>query len=117
MRILIVDDDVGMRDFCVFLCASACNAPDIVTAKSLAEARTQLSQSFDLVMTDCQLPDGSGVDLIREILQHQPNAPIFFMTAGTNETLVAGRRAGATWARSKPFNIAEFVSIVAGLQH
>lgn len=65
-RILIVEDEVSLRDdLGVFLEAKGY---DVTGAGSVAEAMRQLDASrFDLIVLDIGLPDGSGIDLLTEV--------------------------------------------------
>jgi DNA-binding response OmpR family regulator len=58
----------------------------------------------DLIVMDIILPDGSGLDLCREI-RVAADIPVLFLTAlGENDDIVAGLRAGGDDYMPKPFN-------------
>lgn len=60
---------------------------------------------FDLVSLDIGLPDGSGLDLCKEIRSQDKNVPIIFLTARTDEdTLLKGLEIGANDFVKKPFS-------------
>ena len=67
-RILVVDDEAGIRDTLVALIRWASERYDVETAGSGLEASVKLS-SFrpDLVFLDLKLPDTEGLDLCRRI--------------------------------------------------
>ena len=72
-HLLIVEDDRALGDGVRL----ALQHPDLeaVLCRSLAEARTALeSRTFDLLILDVGLPDGSGLDLLRQI--RQTSAPL-----------------------------------------
>jgi DNA-binding NarL/FixJ family response regulator len=71
---------------------------DISLAGSLAQARTLLAdQPFALTLIDVGLPDGSGVDLIRELHTRDPSLPILVISAWSTEQVIVGAlQAGAT---------------------
>ena len=65
-RALIVDDDLGFR--LGLAEAVAREGLDVVTAGSLAEARADIASAApDVVLLDLSLPDGSGMELLREL--------------------------------------------------
>ncbi|HEY9071000.1 MAG TPA: sigma-54 dependent transcriptional regulator [Candidatus Ozemobacteraceae bacterium] len=62
----------------------------------------------DIVLLDVRLPDASGLDLLLEIRQIDPNVPVIVMTAfGDVETAVTAMKRGAYDYLSKPYNLAE----------
>ena len=68
MIVLLVEDHTDTRSVLDML-LNRCGY-QTVTAKSLKEARTRLEEmSFDIVVTDLSLPDGDGLDLVREAKQ------------------------------------------------
>jgi len=70
----------------------------VVRAGTLAEARRQLEagMSPDLALVDLGLPDGSGVDLIRQLAQHHPGCAMVVTTLfGDDAHLFPALRAGA----------------------
>lgn len=70
-----------------------------------AEAAIKTKQ-YDLILMDIGLPDGSGLDLCRQI-RRTKSVPIIFLTANDTEIdEVAGFEAGANDYITKPFSIA-----------
>lgn len=76
MNILIVEDDTALNNGI----ALSLNTDTTLQAFSIAEAKSKLDTSVDLVILDINLPDGSGIDLCREI-RKTSNVPIIFLTA------------------------------------
>ena len=66
------------------------------TADSVAAAQRMLkAERFDLCLTDMQLPDGDGLDLVKWIQQYSPSVPVAVITAhGNMETAVRALKAG-----------------------
>lgn len=65
---LIVEDNPDTREWLVSCVNSAFPDIKVCTAGSLAQARSAMSESdFDLALVDLGLPDGNGLDLIREL--------------------------------------------------
>jgi len=62
----------------------------------------------DIILLDVRLPDASGLDLLLEIRQVDPNVPVIVMTAfGDVETAVTAMKRGAYDYLPKPYNLAE----------
>ena len=59
-----------------------------VTSRSTVEAALQIiaEQTFDLYLLDSWLPDGSGLDLCKEIRESDPHTPIVFYSAAAYES-------------------------------
>ena len=104
-RILIVEDDRALGDGVRL----ALQQPELeaVLCRSLAEARTALeSRPFHLAVLDVNLPDGSGLDLLRQIRQSS-SLPVILLTANDMETdIVTGLESGADDYITKPFSLA-----------
>ncbi|HTJ94117.1 MAG TPA: response regulator transcription factor [Pararobbsia sp.] len=71
---------------------------DISVAGSLSQARALLADSpFALALIDVGLPDGNGVDLIRELHANDPALPVLVVSAWSTEQIIVGAlQAGAT---------------------
>ena len=77
------------------------SANDIATGKKLLQ-----SESFDLCLTDMNLPDGDGIDLVSYISENFPNIPVAVITAyGNMESAVRALKAGAFDFVSKPVDL------------
>ncbi len=102
---LIVDDESDILE----LLAITLSRMGVASCKAatLAEARAWLGrQRFDLCITDMRLPDGSGIDLVREIQQVAPETPVAMITAyGNMECAIEALKAGAFDFVSKPVEL------------
>src|SRR6266481_139118 len=81
--VLIVDDE---PDLCELLSITL-QRMDLTprTANSVAVARRMLkAERIDLCLTDMQLPDGNGLELVEWIQQHTPTVPVAVITAHGN---------------------------------
>jgi two-component system sensor histidine kinase/response regulator len=116
-KILVVDDEAGMRQGCQRALAPA--GFSVETAADL-DAGLEMVQNkdFDLFLLDVMLPDGSGLDLIDPILKRDPNAICVIITGfGSIEMAVEAIRRGAYDFLSKPFTSDELlVSVNQGLE-
>lgn len=114
MHVLVVDDHDEVLDLLV----RALERDGHVTsrARSLAEARDGVMAYPDVIVLDVALPDGSGIDLCRELRRGGCLAPILLLTAhsGVPER-VAGLEAGADDFLGKPFAVAELRARVRAL--
>lgn len=79
MRLLLLEDDVGLGDGLRAYLRSDGHIVDWV--KSLAEARRLESEPFDAYLVDWQLPDGSGLDWVRSLRRQGNDTPVVVLTA------------------------------------
>ncbi len=104
-RILVVDDEADLRELLEITFVKM--GLDIDTADCVAAARTCLAQrEYALVLTDMRLPDGLGIDLVREVSANCKNTPIAVITAfGSADNAVTALKAGAFDYLSKPVGL------------
>jgi len=110
--LLIVDDEASLRDFLSIVFEEEGWA--VETAASLAEARTAIQRNEpDVVLCDLNIPDGSGIDLLREVKETRPSIAFVMITAYTStKSAVEALKAGAFDYIAKPFDIEELKIIV-----
>ena len=105
-RILLLEDDTALGQGIrlalendgvhVELCASLSQAQNLLTGAD-----------FDLLILDVNLPDGSGLDLLRNVRHGHSGIPIILLTANDLETdIVVGLESGADDYITKPFSLA-----------
>ncbi len=113
-KILLVEDDAFLRDG---LCEMLSKEGYGVTAVStILDARSKITDGFNLVILDVMLPDGNGFDFCTEIRESGNNIPILFLTACDDEIqIVRGLDAGADDYVTKPFKLLELMSRVRAL--
>jgi DNA-binding response OmpR family regulator len=113
--VLVVDDHAELLS----LVGSALEGDGhrAVLAHSIAEAHAALARErFDVLVLDDALPDGSGVDLCREVRGKEVHTPILILTAhAAIRERVRGLDAGADDFMSKPFAVAELRARVRAL--
>ena len=97
-RILVVDDDEAFRES---VCTAIARDDAMVLAAqagSVARAREAIVRgNFDVALVDLGLPDGNGIDLIREIALTRPETDVMVVTVfGDEAHVIASIEAGAT---------------------
>ena len=104
-RILVVDDEADLRELLEITLLKM--GLDVDCAESLAAARACLGRAdYALVLTDMRLPDGMGIELVREVTASCKNIPIAVITAfGSAENAVAALKAGAFDYLTKPVGL------------
>jgi DNA-binding NtrC family response regulator len=112
-NILVVDDQDSIRHFVGKALEDA--GYTVTTAGSVRDARTAIEHEMpDMAFLDLKLPDGTGIDLLREIKRMQPEVSVVLMTAfGELETAVEAMSAGAFWFVKKPFQNEELLALAA----
>jgi two-component system response regulator PilR (NtrC family) len=102
--VLVVDDESDLRDLLTLTLVRM--GLDADSAESVTRARELMaSRAYSLCLTDMRLPDGSGLDLVREV--HGRGGPkIAVITAfGSAENAVAALKAGAFDYLTKPVDL------------
>ena len=104
-QLLIVEDDQTLNEG---LC-KALQQEDrkIISCDCLKAARAQLALGIvDFVLLDINLPDGSGLELLKEIKKQKPALPVVLLTANdTDHDIVQGLETGADDYITKPFSL------------
>jgi DNA-binding NtrC family response regulator len=110
-NILVVEDQDSIRHFVVKALEDEGHV--VRGVDSIREARVAIERDMpDLAFLDLKLPDGSGLDLLREIKRIQPEVSVVLMTAfGELETAVEAMSAGAYWFMKKPFEQEELIAL------
>jgi|Deesub1362A_J573_1020465.scaffolds.fasta_scaffold00118_16 two-component system response regulator FlrC len=104
-KILIVEDDDHMRAALEATLRSDGYAVEL--AKDVRDARAKITQGeYLLVLTDLKMPDGTGMDVLREVHGTDPSVPVIVITAyGTVEGAVEAMKEGAVDFIQKPFSL------------
>src|SRR6202050_4639710 len=111
--ILIVDDEPDICELLSITLERMDLAPRVAGSIGAAQ-RLLKSERFDLCLTDMQLPDGDGLDLVKWIQQNSPSVPVAVITAhGNMETAVRALKVGAFDFVSKPLDLAGLRKLVA----
>lgn len=110
---LIVDDEPDIRELLEITLIRM--GIDTQSAETVGQARSFLAeQPFNLVLTDMNLPDGNGIELVGHIQEHYPTTPVAMITAyGSVETAINALKAGAFDFISKPVDLSQLRDIVS----
>ncbi len=114
-RLLIVDDDVQIRELLVFDISQSGYIVDcaIDGQEGLKKA---LENNYDLILLDVMMPKMNGYDVCKNIRIAKPNVPILMLTAkGTIEDKTQGFDCGADDYLIKPFEIQEVLLRIRAL--
>ena len=110
-KILLIEDEPDIRKTLEYNLSR--EGYGVISTSSLAEGRNSLeSNSFSLILLDLMLPDGSGLDLCREIKSDKifSSIPIIILTAKDDEVdKVVGFELGADDYVTKPFSVRELI--------
>jgi len=110
-KILLIEDEPDIRKTLEYNIAR--EGYDVVCTSSLSEGREHLnSTNFSLILLDLMLPDGSGLDLCREVKSDpdKMSTPIIILTAKDDEVdKVVGFELGADDYVTKPFSVRELI--------
>ena len=115
MRILLVEDNGRLAEFVCQALKAGGFVVDVLS--TLADAETALASiDFHVVILDLRLPDGDGMDLLKQIRQRGLKTPILVLTARDGiEDRVCGLNAGADDYVLKPFAMEELLARVRAL--
>jgi two-component system chemotaxis response regulator CheY len=114
--LLIVDDEASMRKLYSRVFSSGGYA--VSMAASLAEAmELAAANAFDLIITDFNLGDGEGTELIRELKKSGRPAKVVLISGSLTgeELLETAARHGIQACFEKPFNSEELIRTVSAL--
>ena len=106
-RILVVDDEESIREFLEIMLRK--EGYEVTTAEDGAAALEVVKKkSFDLIISDLQMPNKTGLELLRDVRDIAPATVFMMITAfGTTETAVEAMKMGAYDYITKPFKIDE----------
>ena len=111
-RVLIVDDERSMQEFLEIFFRR--EGYDVTTASDVASATLCLeNDDYDLLISDMQMPDGSGLDLLRVVRASCEDTVTIMITAfATTDSAIAAMKEGAYDYITKPFKVDEIRLVV-----
>ena len=112
-HILVIDDEPDLRT--LYELTLLREGYRVEAAGDLAQARQHLQENhFDAVITDMRLPDGLGLELLRDmVVQQRPERCVVITAHGSAENAVEALKAGAFDYLTKPVDLKQFRSVVA----
>jgi DNA-binding response OmpR family regulator len=115
-RILVVDDDQGSRELLSEVLAA--NGYVVASVADGAAAREELSRDggYEIVIADLRMPNGSGLDLLRELRTCKQTQDLILMSSFMSGS--EKRQAldlGAKALLEKPFKLSELLAVVGDL--
>jgi two-component system response regulator PilR (NtrC family) len=111
-RILVVDDEQSMREFLEIFFRR--EGFEVTTAADVDSALLAAgSDEFDVVISDVQMPERSGLDVLRGVKESSPETVVIMITAfATTETAITAMKEGAYDYITKPFKVDELRLVV-----
>src|ERR1051325_4462805 len=106
-RILVVDDEESIREFLDIMLRK--EGYEVTCVEDGQRAIDMLKKkSFDLIISDLQMPNVTGIELLKHVKETQPDLLFMMITAfGTTESAVEAMKVGAYDYITKPFKIDE----------
>ncbi len=111
-RILVVEDDEDLRENLQRILVGA--GHEVHLPRNGAEAITVLeTHPCHLVLTDLVMPGMGGLELVRQIRQHDQIVPVVFLSAfGARATMAKATQMGVVDFLTKPFRAASLLGLV-----
>ena len=111
-RILVVDDEQSMREFLEIFFRR--EGFEVTTAADVESALVCVTaDEFDVVISDVQMPERSGLDVLRGVKESAPETVVIMITAfATAETAITAMKEGAYDYVTKPFKVDELRLVV-----
>jgi two-component system, chemotaxis family, chemotaxis protein CheY len=114
MKVLVVEDSPSMRSYIVNIIENGADDVEIVEAENGYEAlKTLPHHKFDAILTDINMPDINGLELVSFLKNHPIYKTIPIMVISTESTAEDRNRAAALGAEEylvKPFEAPELVA-------
>ena len=115
-RVLVLDDEDEVRSVLMRTLQRAGHEA-LGAANGLEGLQVARTQPLDLVVTDLVMPEVDGLEFIRELGRLRPGMPVIAISGGgvwdARSLLTVAGTLGALRTMSKPFELAEFLSLVA----
>ncbi len=120
IRVMLVDDHASFRQPLAFMLGREVDITVVAEAGSLAEARAVLARTepvgVEVAIVDLHLPDGDGVDVVRDLRVANPLGQVLVLSAETErDHLARAIEAGASGMLHKSARITEIINAVRRL--
>src|ERR1700685_4128651 len=112
MNVLIIDDDLGIRETLGMALEAAGHTVATVVNRAAAEKKLK-AESFEVAFLDIRLGADNGLDLLPELLRLSPRLAVIVITAYSSiETAVLAIQRGAFDYLAKPFKPAQIAQML-----
>ena len=112
-RVLVVDDEASIRDLLLKTLALADYDVDLAPDGRAALERMRLC-SYDLLITDLNMPGMDGLAVIREARRLHENLPVIIITGfSTEASVIEAANLGVSGYLTKPFKVLKVLSVAA----
>ncbi len=90
MKFVLVEDQVMFRSLVRRLLVDECQGKILLETSTLAELRANLDKvrSADLLLLDIRLPDGDGIEIVREMSEAQVSTPVLLFSSSCEDYVV-----------------------------
>lgn len=114
-KVLLIEDDVDIKDLLeIHLKDLSCELKSATNGRIGYE--TALSETFDLIVLDVNLPEKDGIEICRDLRAKNVSVPILMLTARSEEIdKIIGLETGADDYLTKPFSVREFIARVKAI--
>nr|WP_314464829.1 response regulator transcription factor [uncultured Clostridium sp.] len=115
-RILLLEDDISLVDGLKYILKR--NGFEVDLVRTMKEALSHLPQinTYDLLILDVTLPDGTGFEVCEKVRKQGNQIPIIFLTASDEEVnIIRGLDSGGDDYVTKPFKLGELCSRIRAL--
>lgn len=114
MRVMIVDDDPWLADLLKQIVLSARPEAQVDCLESAQSAADAFGlHDYRLVLSDWNLPDGAGIDLLRQIRKRNAEIPLVMITGRSDrESVLQVRPLGVSAYITKPFDIPRVLACI-----
>ncbi len=112
-KILVVDDEKGVRDACITLLRKSGYAADGASSGTDALQLIELDRDLGIVITDVRMPEMSGIDLLKRIKERRASIEVIVVTGhGSIEGAVEAIQLGAADYIAKPFTREKLIAAI-----
>jgi CheY-like chemotaxis protein len=117
-RVLVVEDDRHVRDYLAAALESSGHEIEIVAVANGREAAEQLvALQIDLVLTDLNMPEVNGVELVRSMRALHPAIPVVLMSGASADWMPELMQEGFDELPmlTKPVSVSQLIELVTGI--